>query len=171
MMQLALDLGIVPTAPGRPRRVPILERELTPERRREVDRLVRRHWPLCKRVYTQLRPRFTPLDPDEIFSACSLALLKAAIAYDPQRGFQFSTLFRSIAEGELRHALRDQHWLVSAPTTVRERGLKARRMIAAGRQLVEVQAELGIDAGELHDSMLAVCPWIGGYDENRELDD
>lgn len=171
VQQLRLDLGNDELNREREPRVPILQRHLTPAQRREVDRLCRRHWPLCKRIYTQLRPRFMQLDADEVFSACSVALLKTAIAYDPGRGTQFSTLFRSIAEGELRHALRDQHWLISAPTAVRERGLRARAMIRAGRQLVEVQQDLGLDRAGLEDALLAIAPMITGFDQDRDLDD
>jgi DNA-directed RNA polymerase specialized sigma subunit len=169
--QLTLDLGDPTLTAPRRRQTPILERPLTPAQRREVERLCRRHWPLCKRLYTQLRPRFMQLDPDEVFSCCSTALLKTAITFDPARGFQFSTLFRSIAEGELKHHLRDHHWLISAPTSVREKGLRARRLIEAGNSLIEVQTELGLDRAGLHDVLLSVAPYINGFDQDRDPDD
>lgn len=53
----------------------------------------------------------TPLDYDELFSICSEALCKAAMSYDPSKGWKFSTIACNTMKIRISNRLRDDKHL------------------------------------------------------------
>lgn len=70
----------------------------------------------------QLSRRFTGRgeDYEDLVQVASLALVRAADRFDPDRGFEFSTFATRTIIGELKHHLRDKVWSVKAPRPVQE---------------------------------------------------
>jgi RNA polymerase sigma-B factor len=69
-----------------------------------------------------LARRFTRrgVGDEDLFQVASLALVKAADRFDPERGVAFSTYASRTIVGELKHYLRDHAWILSTPRSLKE---------------------------------------------------
>ena len=60
----------------------------------------------------------------------ALALVKAADAFDPSRGYDFAAFATQTITGELKHHFRDRAWAVRAPRRIQELYLEMNAAIA-----------------------------------------
>jgi RNA polymerase sigma-B factor len=91
----------------------------------ERDRLTEAHLPLAR----HLARRYArgPDDLEELTQVASLALVKAADRFDPERGVQFSSFAAPTIIGELKRHFRDTGWDVHVPREMQERALLVER--------------------------------------------
>jgi RNA polymerase sigma-B factor len=91
---------------------------LTVSERRTRDELVTSHLGLAH----QLARRFSNRGEahDDLVQVASLALVRAAERYDPDRGIMFSTFAAASIIGELKRHFRDRGWAVRAPRRLQE---------------------------------------------------
>jgi RNA polymerase sigma-B factor len=82
------------------------------------DQLVTSHLGLAH----QLARRFSNRGEshDDLVQVASLALVKAAERFDPERGIMFSTFAAASIIGELKRHFRDRGWAVRAPRRLQE---------------------------------------------------
>ncbi len=86
--------------------------------RPERDELVTSHLGLAH----QLARRFANRGEthDDLVQVASLALVKAAERFDPERGIMFSTFAAASIIGELKRHFRDRGWAIRAPRRLQE---------------------------------------------------
>jgi RNA polymerase sigma-B factor len=93
-------------------------RATTPAERDQRDELVTSHLGLAH----QLARRFANRGEahDDLVQVASLALVRAAERFDPDRGIMFSTFAAASIIGELKRHFRDRGWAVRAPRRLQE---------------------------------------------------
>ncbi len=86
--------------------------------RHQRDQLVTAHLGLAH----QLARRFANRGEahDDLVQVASLALVRAAERFDPERGIMFSTFAAASIVGELKRHFRDRGWAVRAPRRLQE---------------------------------------------------
>ena len=89
-----------------------------PIQRPSRERLIVSHLPLARALAVRYRGRGEPLD--DLVQVASLALVKAADRWEPERGLAFSTYAVPTILGELRRYFRDHAWDVHPPRRVKE---------------------------------------------------
>ncbi len=113
------------------------------------EELLKRHLSLVHFVARRIAARTSAAEYEELVSAGALGLMSALEAYDPARGYAFSTYAVTRIRGAILDDLRRQDWM---PRSSRSRN---RRLAAARAQLqsrllraprpAEVALELGLD--------------------------
>ncbi len=103
--------------------------------RSERDELVTSHLGLAH----QLARRFANRGEthDDLVQVASLALVKAAERFDPERGIMFSTFAAASIIGELKRHFRDRGWAIRAPRRLQE------LLLEIGSTVESLSQELG----------------------------
>ncbi len=122
---------------------PLLERPLTPEERRKIDRLYRENRRLVYKCQHEMATRFPSITREQINSCVDVGFLKAARVHDAAKG-KLSTRFYVDAYGECTHWLRAHGYGVSAPGKVRELGGKLRQLMGQGLTTEQALRELNV---------------------------
>ncbi len=91
----------------------------------ERDRLTEAHLPLARHLARRYARGHDELE--ELTQVASLALVKAADRFDPERGVQFSSFAAPTIVGEVKRQFRDTGWGVHVPREMQERALLAER--------------------------------------------
>src|SRR4051794_26732198 len=99
-----------------------------PSQLRPRDRVVDNHLPLARALAWRYRGRGEPLD--DLVQVASLALVKAADRWEPERGLAFSTYAVPTILGELRRYFRAHTWDVRPPRRLQE----LTRVVARARE-------------------------------------
>ena len=117
------------------------------------------------------------IEYDDLFQAGCMGLIKAADAFDTERGVRFSTYAVPVILGEIRRLFRDGG-TVKVSRTLKERSMKLGRVreqlaVSLGRDptISELATELELDAGEVVEALGAGTPPIsltGTDDENGD---
>lgn len=102
---------------------------------RQRDELVTSHLGLAH----QLTRRFANRGEahDDLVQVASLALVRAAERFDPERGIMFSTFAAASIVGELKRHFRDRGWAVRAPRRLQE------LLLEIGSTVERLSQELG----------------------------
>jgi hypothetical protein len=122
---------------------PLLEKPLTPEERRRIDRLYRENQRLVWKCQAEMQHRFPSITREQINSCVDVGFLKAARVHDAAKG-RLSTRFYVDAYGECTHWLRAHGYGVSAPGKVRELGGKLRQLMGQGLTTEQALRELNV---------------------------
>lgn len=151
----SLDLG--PELVDKPKRAPaVLSTPFTRKEQRDCQRLYVENIGLVKHFKNKLSRKYRYCLDSEAVDACvDEAFMKVFRVHDPARG-KLSTLLAIYAEGDVRHYLRDHNWGFNAPNQVRERGVKARVLLAT-ITASEVAAKLGCTMAELTEALQATA--------------
>ena len=131
---------------------PLLEKPLSPDERRRIDRLYRENQRLVWKCQAEMAARFPSIHREQINSCVDVGFLKAARVHDAEKG-KLSTRFYVDAHGECTHWLRAHGYGVSAPGKVRELGGKLRQLMGQG--LTTEQAARELSVGRKHPLTLA----------------
>ena len=91
------------------------------------------------------------LNADELLGPAFEGLCKAAIGFDPARGYRPSSYIVPKVKGELLHHLRDTGFALRISHRLRELWMKARRPMAQGYSDHEIAAQLGVSLTEWLD--------------------
>ena len=148
-------------APDKLRAEPLLERPLTQEERRRIDRLYRDNQRLVWKCQHEMQHRFPSIARVQINSCVDVGFLKAARVHDAEKG-KLSTRFYVDAYGECTHWLRAHGYGVSAPGKVRELGGKLRQLMGQGLTTEQAAQELSttkhtITLAEAKDALVATA--------------
>src|SRR5271167_2521761 len=110
-------------------------RTLTVREKDRRDQLVTSHLGLAH----QLARRFANRGEghDDLVQVASLALVKAAERFDPERGIMFSTFAAASIIGELKRHFRDRGWAIRAPRRLQE------LLLEIGSTVERLSQELG----------------------------
>ena len=126
-----------------------------PERAR--NQLVVDHLHIVGVATAQLVSRLTHVSRDDLASAGSLALIRAADDFDPALGVPFAAYATSRVKWALRDELRSMDW---APRDVRNRARRTTRIretlgASLGRtpRASEIAAVMGVDPSEVRESL------------------
>jgi RNA polymerase sigma-B factor len=84
----------------------------------ERERLITENLGLARMLSRRFSRRGVP--DEDLFQVASLALVKAADRFDPERGVAFSTYASRTVVGELKHHLRDHAWILSTPRSLKD---------------------------------------------------
>jgi DNA-directed RNA polymerase specialized sigma subunit len=131
---------------------PLLEKPLSPEERRKIDRLYRENQRLVWKCQHEMALLFPSIGREQINSCVDVGFLKAARVHDAEKG-KLSTRFYVDARGECTHWLRAHGYGVSAPGKVRELGGKLRQLMGQG--LTTEQALREVNALRKHPATMA----------------
>jgi RNA polymerase sigma-B factor len=101
----------------------------------EREQLITEHLSLAEQIARRFANRGEP--HDDLVQVASLALVKAADAFDPGQGFDFAAFASRTMIGELKHHFRDKGWAIRAPRRVQELYLEMNAAVA------ELTQELG----------------------------
>jgi RNA polymerase sigma-B factor len=107
----------------------------TPPSRDLRDQLVTSHMGLAHHLAKRFSNRGEP--HDDLVQVASLALVRAAERFDPDRGVMFSTFATASMIGELKRHFRDRGWAVRAPRRVQE------LVLEIGNRVDQLGQELG----------------------------
>jgi hypothetical protein len=141
---------------------PLLERPLTPEERRRIDRLYRENQRLVWKCQAEMASRFPSISRERINACVDDGFTKAARVHDAAKG-RLSTRFYCDAYGECTHWLRAHGYGVSAPGKVRELGGKLRQLMGQGLTTEQALRELNVGRKQPHtlaeakDALLATA--------------
>jgi RNA polymerase sigma factor for flagellar operon FliA len=142
------------------------------------DRLLERHLGLVHRAAREIvRHAPAALELDDLVGAGTVGLVQALEAFDPTRGFTFSTFAMPRIRGAILDEVRGWDWV---PRSVRERNRRIkraadglRRMLGREPEAAEMAAALGVDvdtyrqqAAELRDPVM--IPFQGDADGGGE---
>ena len=104
------------------------------------------------------------IEYEELYSAGCLGLVKAAHAFDPERGVCFSTYAVPVIMGEIRRLFREGG-AVHVGRTLKERAMQAMRVTEQLEQrfdraptVAEVAAEMGLSEAETAQALCAAQP-------------
>ena len=75
--------------------------------------LILEHMPLVRRLAAKFLHSGEP--PEDLVQVGNMGLIKAAIKYDPDRGFNFSSFAIPVIVGEIKNYFRDHGWAVKIP--------------------------------------------------------
>ena len=138
----------------------LLERWLTRRERAARDELVRRLLPLARRLARRYDGMGESLD--DLVQVASIGLMKAVDRYDPERGASLRAYAERMADGELRHHMRDTGSLLHLPRALHARVMAV--VLTAARlgprpggrpRAAEIAAILGITPAEVIDALRA----------------
>lgn len=117
------------------------------------------------------------IEYDDLFQAGCMGLIKAADAFDTERGVRFSTYAVPVILGEIRRLFRDGG-TVKVSRTLKERSMKLARMreqlsSTLGRDptLSELGEQLGLDSYEVVEAIGAGAPPISLTEQDDENGD
>lgn len=117
------------------------------------------------------------IEYDDLFQAGCMGLIKAADAFDTERGVRFSTYAVPVILGEIRRLFRDGG-TVKVSRTLKERSMKLGRVreqlaVSLGRDptISELATELELDAGEVVEALGAGTPPISLTETDDENGD
>ena len=119
------------------------------------DGLVTSHLGLARQLARRFCNRGESLD--DLVQVASLALVRAADRFDPERGVMFSTFASASIIGELKRHFRDRGWAVRAPRRLQELLLEIGSTVERlGQELGRspTVAELAIAVGTGEDEVL-----------------
>jgi len=133
---------------------PLLEKPLSPDERRRIDRLYRENQRLVWKCQAEMAARFPSIHREQINSCVDVGFLKAARVHNPAKG-KLSTRFYVDAQGECTHWVRAHGYGVAAPGKVRELGAKVRALMAFDMTTEQAARELGISLDEAKDALVA----------------
>jgi RNA polymerase sigma-B factor len=123
--------------------------------REERDRMVTEHLRLAHHLARRFANRGE--SHDDLVQVASLALVKAAERFDPDRGIMFSTFAAASIIGELKRHFRDRGWAVRAPRRLQELLLEIGSTVdRLGQELgrAPTVAELAKEIGATEDDVL-----------------
>jgi DNA-directed RNA polymerase specialized sigma subunit len=144
-----------------------LANPLSREEQRRIGRLYADNIGLIKSFSGKLARKYGHcIAREDIFSCVDMSFIKAARAWDPNKG-RLSTIFWSFAQGEVLHYLRSNNWTIKATHKARMLGNQARKLMALGWESAAVCKELGCSRQDLKDALLAtagVAHDIKGFD-------
>jgi hypothetical protein len=133
---------------------PLLERPLTQEERRKIDRLYRENQRLVWKCQALMAAKFPSVGREQINSCVDVGFLKAARVHDAAKG-KLSTRFYVDAQGECTHWVRAHGYGIAAPGKVRELGARLRALMAFDMTTEQAARELGISIDEAKDALVA----------------
>ena len=102
---------------------------------RQRDELVTSHLGLAHQLARRFGNRGEP--HDDLVQVASLALVRSAERFDPERGIMFSTFAAASIVGELKRHFRDRGWAVRAPRRLQE------LLLEIGSTVERLSQELG----------------------------
>lgn len=144
-----------------------LAKPLSRQEQRRIGRLYAENIGLIKSFGGKLARKYGHcIAREDIFSCVDMAFIKAAKAWDPDKG-RLSTIFWRFAEGEVLHYLRSHNWTIKATHKARLLGNQARKLMALGWDTVAVCRELSCSKSDLKDALLAtagVAHDVKGFD-------
>jgi hypothetical protein len=132
-----------------------LAEPLSREEQRHVARMYREHGGLVHHMGRKYCRKFPFLAKEDIYSCIDIAFIKTCRAWDPAKG-SFSTLLGVFCEGGIRHFIRDDNWVVKAPSSVRTLGLRASYMVKSGTSAADICTALSITPDALKLALLSV---------------
>jgi DNA-directed RNA polymerase specialized sigma subunit len=83
---------------------------------------------------------------DDLRQLAMIRLLKAALRFDGSGGRQFRPYWRTFANGEITHYLRDHGYAIKVPPTWRDLYASGQKLLRQGVEAAEVPGRLGIRA-------------------------
>ena len=134
----------------------VLTTKLSNYERYKIDRLWRENIGLVKLITKNMIQQYPGVPVDEIFSCMNIAFIKAARSYDPKKG-RLGTVLQQFIRGEIsHHIVSSGYWGYSASPSLRELGLKARRLIAFRNvPMFALPKILGCTKEQLHEALTA----------------
>ena len=165
---VGLQLNLFGEVDEKPVRGGHLATPLTREEQRRIGKMYADNIKLVGMFQAKMRKKYGhSLLAEDINSCVDIAFIKAARKWDPDKG-TFSTIFGHFVIGECLHAIRmPGNWGIAAPQRVREAGIKAKNMLAAGLTAADVCSEMAITEDDLLDILRATT---GLAHEIREFD-
>ncbi len=103
-------------------------KEPTEARSDARERLVKEHLELALRLSRRFSNRGEP--SEDLAQVASLALVRAADAFDQSLGYDFSAFATRTIIGELKHHFRDKGWAIRVPRRVQELYLEMNAAVA-----------------------------------------
>ena len=126
------------------------------ERQRLIDEVVVDNLPVAHAIATRYRDRGVALD--DLVQVASVALIRAANKFDPDRADDFLTYAVPTIRGEVKRYFRDHSWVVRPPRRVQEvQGMIHRSGAAFGAEgsSQELAARLGLSEPEVDAALQA----------------
>jgi RNA polymerase sigma-B factor len=124
------------------------------------DVLIESNIGLVKHVVRQFTNRGESYD--DLVQVASVALVKAADRFDPEKGATFATYGTAMMVGELKRYFRDKSWAVKVPRRLQELHLEVNRRMESlshelGRQPTteELAFDLGVTENDVRDATKA----------------
>jgi hypothetical protein len=99
----------------------------------------------------------TRMPLDDLEAAAYVGLVRGARAFDPARGWTFSTCAVRFIDGAILRYLRDRGHAIKFPMRWREIGPKVRRLLNEGKTLAEVTEATGMEPDEIRAFMAATA--------------
>jgi RNA polymerase sigma-B factor len=122
--------------------------------------IVTRALPLAEHIARRFRGRGEPYD--DLVQVARVGLLNAVDRFDPARGSDFISFAVPTIMGEVRHHFRDAGWAMRVPRRLKDLHLEIGKIVESLSQHLgrapsarEIAAELGIDAGEVAEALIA----------------
>jgi RNA polymerase sigma-B factor len=130
------------------------------ERKRLQDEVVVLHMGLARAIAARYRGR--GIAEDDLTQAASMALLKAARHFDPDRGVEFLSYAVVTMKGEVKRQFRDFGWMVRPPRPVQKLQADLSRadgelthVLGRSPTVSEVAAHLGVGEDDVVEALSA----------------
>ena len=130
------------------------------ERQRLQDEVVVLHMGLARAIASRYRGR--GIAEEDLAQAASMALLKAARAFDPSRGVEFLSYAVVTMKGEVKRQFRDYGWMVRPPRPIQKLQADVSRAdtdltheLGRSPKVSEVAAHLGVPEEEVVEALSA----------------
>jgi len=130
------------------------------ERQRLQDEVVVLHMGLARAIASRYRGR--GIAEEDLAQAASMALLKAARAFDPSRGVEFLSYAVVTMKGEVKRQFRDFGWMVRPPRPIQKLQADVSRadtelthQLGRSPKVSEVAAHLGVPEEEVVEALSA----------------
>ena len=130
------------------------------ERQRLQDEVVVLHMGLARAIASRYRSR--GIAEEDLAQAASMALLKAARAFDPSRGVEFLSYAVVTMKGEVKRQFRDFGWMVRPPRPIQKLQADVSRadtelthQLGRSPKVSEVAAHLGVPEEEVVEALSA----------------